>query len=98
MDFIKPKYREIINGYLKNQNEQILYQGQKLTRKLIQHHISPEEIISLHKSIMLENEASKESWIASFDVLLEVMMGYGIAYREHQSLRTEQIALKMKSK
>ncbi|MBS4206470.1 PP2C family protein-serine/threonine phosphatase [Bacillus sp. FJAT-50079] len=94
MDFIKPKYREIVNGYLKKQNEQILYQGQKLTRKLIEHNISPEEIISLHKSIMLENEASKESWIASFDVLLEVMMGYGLAYREHQSLRTEQIALK----
>ena len=55
---IEQKYREIINGYLleQNQNEQILYQGQKLSRKLIEHQIAPEEIISLHKSIMLESE------------------------------------------
>ena len=30
----------------------------------------------------------------SFDFLLEVMMGYGIAYREHQSLRHQQQELK----
>ncbi|HEY4553577.1 MAG TPA: PP2C family protein-serine/threonine phosphatase [Bacillaceae bacterium] len=97
MDFremIGPKYREIIQGYLKNQNEQILYQGQKLSRKLIEHNITPEEIISLHKSIMLENEATRENLLDSFDVLLEVMIGYGLAYREHQSLRTQQLALK----
>lgn len=97
MDFretIEPKYRDIIANYLKDQNEQILYQGQKLSRKLIEHNIAPEEIISLHKSIMVENDLSPESVIDSFDVLLEVMMGYGIAYREHQSLRTQQMALK----
>ncbi|MBS4178607.1 PP2C family protein-serine/threonine phosphatase [Lederbergia citrea] len=91
---IEPKYREIINSYLNDQNEQLLYQGQKLSRKLIEHQISPEEIISLHKSIMLENEATQENIIDSFDILLEVMMGYGLAYREHQSLRTQQLALK----
>ena len=99
MDFkgmIEQKYREIINGYLleQNQNEQILYQGQKLSRKLIEHQIAPEEIISLHKSIMLESEVPREGLIDSFDVLLEVMIGYGLAYREHQSLRTEQRAIK----
>ena len=30
----------------------------------------------------------------SFDFLLEVMMGYGFAYREHQSLRHIQQELK----
>lgn len=99
MDFkgmIEQKYREIINGYLleQNQNEQILYQGQKLSRKLIEHQIAPEEIISLHKLIMLESEVPREGLIDSFDVLLEVMIGYGLAYREHQSLRTEQRAIK----
>ncbi|CAM4072271.1 PP2C family protein-serine/threonine phosphatase [Lederbergia lenta] len=93
-DLLEPKYKEIISGYLKNQNEQNLYQGQKLSRKLIEHNISPEEIISLHKSIMVDSEATQEKLIDSFDVLLEVMMGYGLAYREHQSLRTEQMAIK----
>lgn len=93
-EIIEAKYKAILLSYLNNQNEQILYQGQKLTRKLIEHHISPEEIISFHKSIMMENEINKKSFNDSFDILLEVMMGYGLAYREHQSLRTQQLALK----
>ncbi|MCJ8008512.1 PP2C family protein-serine/threonine phosphatase [Lederbergia wuyishanensis] len=93
-DTIESKYRDIMNHYLKDQNEQILYQAQKLSRKLIEHKIAPEEIISLHKTIMLEHDLDRKSFSDSFDVLLEVMIGYGLSYREHQSLRTEQKALK----
>jgi len=93
-DTIESKYRDIMNNYLNDQNEQSLYQAQKLSRKLIEHHIVPEEIISLHKTIMLENELTRKSFSDSFDILLEVMIGYGLSYREHQSLRTEQLALK----
>ncbi len=42
----------------------------------------------------MENGYQKDNVLNSFDILLEVMMGYGLAYREHQSLRTEQLALK----
>ncbi|MFD1708410.1 PP2C family protein-serine/threonine phosphatase [Siminovitchia sediminis] len=90
---VEPKYKDIVLKYLINKDERILYQGQKLSRKLIEHHIAPEEIISLHKSIMMEESASADQILDSFDVLLEVMMAYGIAYREHQSLRTQQKAL-----
>lgn len=91
---IVPKYKEIIRKYLNDKDENILYQGQKLSRKLIEHQIAPEEVISLHKSIMMEENYSAGKIIDSFDVLLEVMLGYGLAYREHQSLRTEQLALR----
>ncbi|MBM7717572.1 sigma-B regulation protein RsbU (phosphoserine phosphatase) [Bacillus thermophilus] len=91
---IVPKYKEIIRKYLNDKDENILYQGQKLSRKLIEHQIAPEEVISLHKSIMMEDNYSARKIIDSFDVLLEVMLGYGLAYREHQSLRTEQLALR----
>ncbi|VEF49455.1 protein serine/threonine phosphatase [Bacillus freudenreichii] len=97
MDFwgtVEPKYKEIIQRYLIDKDERILYQGQKLSRKLIEHNIAPEEIISLHKAIMMEGKNSPDQLLDSFDVLLEVMMAYGLAYREHQSLRTEQKALK----
>ncbi len=43
---------------------------------------------------MLEGELTKKSFIDSFDILLEVMIGYGLAYREHQSLRTKQRGIK----
>ncbi|GIN22157.1 MAG TPA: phosphoserine phosphatase [Bacillus bacterium] len=97
MDFwetIEPKYKDIIKKYLIDKDEKVLYQGQKLSRKLIEHHIAPEEIVSLHKAIMMEGDNSSEQLLDSFDVLLEVMMAYGLAYREHQSLRTKQMALK----
>lgn len=92
---IEHKYREIIECYLKKQDEQLLYQGQKLSRRSIEYRISPEELINWHRTIMLEIDPSISNQIVrSFDVLLEVMMGYGLAYREHQSLRNKQLELK----
>ncbi|KYC83957.1 PP2C family protein-serine/threonine phosphatase [Heyndrickxia sporothermodurans] len=92
---LEQKYKEIIKSYLENQNEQVLYHAQQLSRKSIEYRISPEEIINWHRTIMHEIEPSVPSSILrSFDVLLELMMGYGLAYREHQSLRSQQQELK----
>lgn len=89
---MESKYRDILIDYLNDQSEQTLYQGQKFSRELIEKKISPEEIVSLHKSLLLDLYPSvPESVIHSFDVLLEVMVGYGLAYREHQSLRNKQM-------
>ncbi|MDZ5474576.1 PP2C family protein-serine/threonine phosphatase [Bacillus sp. 31A1R] len=98
MDFremMESKYRDILEKYITEQSEQALYQGQKFSRKSIENKISPEELISLHK-LSLTNmypDLSKEV-IDSFDILLEVMLGYGLAYREHQSLRHKQQELR----
>ncbi|WP_430871694.1 phosphatase RsbU N-terminal domain-containing protein, partial [Escherichia coli] len=57
MDFremMESKYRDILDNYIKEQSEQALYAGQKFSRKSIEHKIAPEEIVSLHKSILLE--------------------------------------------
>jgi phosphoserine phosphatase RsbU/P len=90
-ELMDSKYKEILEIYIKKQEEQALYLGQKFSRKTIEHHISPEEIISLHKSAILEMEPElSEKVLNSFDILLEVMIGYGFAYREHQSLRSKQ--------
>ncbi|PKR82533.1 PP2C family protein-serine/threonine phosphatase [Heyndrickxia camelliae] len=94
-NIMETKYRDILSNYLQQQSEQVLYQSQKFSRKLIEHQISPEEMISLHRSLLLEIEPNlSENVLHSFDVLLEIMMGYGLAYREHQSLRDQQIELK----
>lgn len=87
-EMIESKYRDILVSYISNQSEQTLYKGQKFSRKSIENKVSPEEIISMHKSLMLElyPDLSKEV-LHSFDILLEVMVGYGFAYREHQNLK-----------
>ncbi|KAB7704811.1 SpoIIE family protein phosphatase [Bacillus aerolatus] len=94
-DVMHEKYKEILESYMEDQNEQALYLSQKFSRKSIEYKISPEEIISIHKTALMELEAERsDSVMPSFDILLEVMMGYGLAYREHQSLRTIQQELK----
>jgi phosphoserine phosphatase RsbU/P len=88
-------YKEMLSNYLECPSEQALYQGQKFSRQSIEHHISPEEIIILHKHVVEEMELDTPQKVTqSFDLLLEVMMGYGLAYRELQSLRHKQHELR----
>lgn len=98
MDFregMEHKYRELLENYIKDQSEQALYAGQKFSRKTIEHKISPEEIVSLHKSLLVEMHPElPKDVIDSFDLLLEVMMGYGLTYRENESLRSKQAELR----
>jgi len=98
MDFremMDSKYRDLLVSYIKDESEQALYQGQKFSRKSIEHKISPEDIISLHKNLMVDLYPNIPEYIVkSFDILLEVMIGYGLAYREHQSLRHVQQELR----
>jgi sigma-B regulation protein RsbU (phosphoserine phosphatase) len=90
-EMMESKYRDILGNYINEQSEQALYASQKFSRKSIEHKIAPEEIISLHKNLLTEMYPEiPENVMHSFDILLEVMIGYGIAYREHQSLRHQQ--------
>lgn len=98
MDFresFAENYRKILMEYLKDQSETTLYKGQKFSRKSIAEQIPPEEIISLHKSLLVELfPETPQDVLNSFDVLLEVMVGYGLAYQEHQSLRYKQMEIR----
>ncbi|WP_226530326.1 PP2C family protein-serine/threonine phosphatase [Metabacillus niabensis] len=94
-DVLEPKYRELLRNYLNEQTETALYQGQKFSRKTIEHQIPPEEIISTHRKVLQELFPNiQKDVLASLDFLLEVMMGYGLAYQEHQSLRDQQLEIR----
>ncbi|MBA9029234.1 PP2C family protein-serine/threonine phosphatase [Peribacillus huizhouensis] len=96
---MKNKYREALSTYLQDQTEQALYQGQKISKKSIEYNIAPEEIINIHKNILMDvYPDTPEKVLDSFDFLLEVMMGYGFAYREHQNLRHIQQELESEIK
>ncbi|WP_035350499.1 PP2C family protein-serine/threonine phosphatase [Fictibacillus gelatini] len=87
----KERYKTILTTYLKEKSETALYRGQQFSRKLIEQQIPPEDLVSQHVQVMQElfpdmSEKLKDS----FDFLLEVMVGYGFAYREHQSLKSRQ--------
>ncbi|MGG4490331.1 PP2C family protein-serine/threonine phosphatase [Metabacillus idriensis] len=98
MDFkevIESKYQEILSHYMQELTETALYQGQKFSRKAIEEQVPPEEIISLHRKVLQDLFPDVDQDVLhSLDFLLEVMMGYGLAYQEHQSLRDKQQEIK----
>ena len=83
----KRQYREILEQYTQRQTEHNLYEGQNFSRQLIQKNISPEEVISIHKASLEElmPDLPNDVW-HSFDLLIEVMIRYGLALKEHQTL------------
>ncbi|MQR85762.1 SpoIIE family protein phosphatase [Bacillus megaterium] len=92
---MKDLYKDILGNYIQTQNEQILYQGQKLSRKSLENEISPEDIVSIHKEVIEEIYSDiPEKVLHSLDFLLEVMISYGLALREHQTLKNKQLELR----
>ncbi|MFD1737683.1 PP2C family protein-serine/threonine phosphatase [Bacillus salitolerans] len=89
------KYEELLLRYMQNSNEQLLYRGQKFSRQSIENDVTPEEIVSIHKSVLHKLYPDiPDKILDSFDLLLEVMIGYGLLYREHQILRNQQQEIK----
>lgn len=84
-------YKDMLTSYLKSKSEHALYHAQQFSKEMMEKDMSPEETVSLHLSVFQElAEDLPEEVVDSFDLLLEVMIGYGLAYREHQSLRDRQ--------
>ena len=86
-DDVKKQYEDLLSDYLKNKREDLLYAAQQLSKWMIEQRISPEEIVSLHVAVIKKMVPDvPQAIVDSFDMLIEIMMGYGIAYKEHESL------------
>jgi len=90
------RYKDIIKQYVESQSEEDLYVGQQFSRQFIEKEISPEDVISIHKTTLQElfPTLPTEVW-HSFDFLIEMMIHYGLALQEHQSLIRKQEELQM---
>ncbi|GAF64715.1 PP2C family protein-serine/threonine phosphatase [Alkalihalobacillus trypoxylicola] len=85
------RYKEILETFLGNKSELGLYQAQQFSKLLLVDQVSPEEFIDIHRAVLEELFPSIPSKVQdSFDLLLEVMMSYGLVYREHQILKHRQ--------
>lgn len=88
---LEQQYRELMLSYLQGKEEKKLYAAQQLSKMMLEEKISPEELVSYHTNAMKSfGEELPPFVLDSFDFLLEVIMGYGLAYREHLSLRHKQ--------
>lgn len=83
----KQQYLQLLIDYVQTNDDEIFSSCQTFSTEAIEDNVSPEEIVQLHVNIMeQEPELTKEQIIRSFDVLLEVMIGYGFTYRDYKKL------------
>src|SRR5699024_1432006 len=67
--------------------DDILSNCQTYSNEAIEDNVSPEEIVQLHLEIILDqNDLTKQQIVSSFDVLIEVIIGYGFTYRDYKKL------------
>ncbi|CAM3216425.1 PP2C family protein-serine/threonine phosphatase [Filibacter tadaridae] len=90
------QYKELLKQYIDSQSEEDLYLGQQISRKFIEKEIPPEDVISIHKNALTDVFPEMQDQVAhSFDFLIEMMIHYGLALREHQSLIQKQEEMQM---
>lgn len=90
------QYKEKLQQYIDRPNEEALYLGQQFSRRFIEQEISPEEVISIHKIALSEMSPDMpDELVNSFDYLIEMMIHYGLALKEHQSLIRRQEEIQM---
>lgn len=88
---LEVQYKKILSDYIEDQSERNLYLGQNFVKQLIQKNVTPEEVANIHKLAIVEifPTLSKDLRDAH-DFLIEVMVHYGLAIREHQMLVQQQ--------
>lgn len=84
------QYGELLRAYLESREENQLYLGQQLSKWFFSHDVAPEDVIDLHLQALQEVKEIPEFVLDSFQLLMEVMIEYGNAFREYQSLRHKQ--------
>ncbi|QDQ01105.1 PP2C family protein-serine/threonine phosphatase [Lysinibacillus fusiformis] len=91
MKELEKQYKTILSDYMIDQTEKNLYIAQNFTRQLIQKNVSPEDVVSIHKNAIEQIFPDRINDVQSaYDFLIEVMVHYGMAHREHQSLLQKQ--------
>ncbi|GGG24910.1 phosphoserine phosphatase RsbU [Lysinibacillus alkalisoli] len=96
MEDLEREYHKILADYVKEQSERTLYIGQNFVRQLIRRNISPEDVVSLHKdAVETIYPAQFDELRLAYDFLIEMMVHYGMAMREHQSLLQKQAEIQM---
>lgn len=83
----KQQYQQLLMEYVNTSDDQILSECQTYSIDAIEEDVSPEEIVQLHLEIINSDQSlSKSHIVRSFDVLLEVIIGYGFTYRDYKKL------------
>src|SRR4051812_11284520 len=98
MDGVAPldRYGEVLVAYLHDPGEQALYDASVMSQDLVQLGVGPEEIVALHMEALdhaLDGSTPREQARCvghAHQFLLEVMIAYGLTYREYLELKVRE--------
>lgn len=86
-------YAEMLAQFFRDGSEMVLYNASRMAVRFVEEGIGPEEIVSLHQEALerlLRTHPGIEGTrltMLSFQVLVEIMIAYGIRYKEYLDLR-----------
>lgn len=100
MDLSVPaeRYGEILKEYLQKRGERQLFEASLLSNRFVEAGVGPDEIIALHVEALeqaLQGSSYREQARAIGDAhqfLLDVMIAYGLKYREYFELKSRENA------
>ncbi|RXK17533.1 serine/threonine protein phosphatase [Macrococcus sp. DPC7161] len=97
IESIIKRYDDVLLRYIETENNNVLREIEAIADEAIRLDVSPEEIIALHKDIILENQLDTRQHTMALDVLYEMFVGYGFSYRDYKALvqRMERVDKEM---
>ena len=95
-DDLRKSYALVLQEFLHVQSERALYEASLLSKQFVEQGVGPEEIVALHSESV--EEATKELPAferarivsSSFQFLLEIMITYGVRYKEYTDLKLNE--------
>ncbi len=90
------RYGQILSTYLHSPGEQALYDASLMSQTLVQHGVGPEEIVALHMEALDQalvgfTPREQARYVGhAHQFLLEVMIVYGLTYREYLELKVRE--------
>ena len=89
-------YADALAEYCRDRSEVALYRASLLSQTFVESGMGPEDIIALHcesLDAVLEGRPARDQVLATGDAhqfLLEIMIAYGVKYKEFLELRLSQ--------
>ncbi|TCT20390.1 sigma-B regulation protein RsbU (phosphoserine phosphatase) [Melghiribacillus thermohalophilus] len=91
----KENYKQLLKRFIEKNDEETLYKADLFSKESIRQNVTPDEIIHVYIQALEDLYPDlPETFRRSLDFLLETMISYGVAYKEFQEMREEQLEIK----
>lgn len=88
---LQQRYKDILQLFIFKNYEEGFLSAEQFSKHLFERNISPDQFINLHFATLKEMYPDLPDYICdSFELLIEVMEGYRLTYKEHQNLLSRQ--------